>query len=277
MLNEQVERLCGSMFSVNVADTSNAVSDGITKKRKVSVKHSNTTPINMIIEMDLLPKEGSPLRRMNSLESNLMIDELKEQDASDLQNFDWLQSPSANEQPQMDEDILDCIGMDEFDLASTPRPAKTEPAGQSNQSTVTGGSATPAASIPIANPVVSNDSPATSLPVVAAHDIAMFLECLTPELKVRFVDKLAEYTSMQMLQNRNMFPIAAATAEAMPFSPSDEKHDFYLPSGNPAPRIALPLASAALSAFMMSSMQLNPPSGKSTVSVNTGDAISSRG
>jgi len=107
----------------------------------------------------------------------------------------------------------------------------------------------------------------------------MVLDYLSPELKLRFVDKLAEYTSLQMMQNRNVFPVPATAEVSLEFPyESNEKHEFYLPSGSPAPRIALPLASAALSAFMMSNLQYTQSNASSNnMPINTPEPISSRG
>lgn len=76
-----------------------------------------------------------------------------------------------------------------------------------------------------------------------AQDVATVLTVLTPEQQMRFIDKLAESMGMQL---------------AALFAQNNEKaSQLTLPSGS-APDIALPLASAAIGAFVMSSMAMGP-------------------
>lgn len=143
----------------------------------------------------------------------------------------------------------------------------------------------------------------------AVQDISSILESLSPELKVRFVDKLAEVMGKQLSSNiaQQQQQQAVMTVEAYPADLLDQKlameceeqaagaaasaaasqslvrppavtaqeapsaaastpahphmgmisapAGYRLPSGEQAPEIALPLASAALGAFVLSSLQ----------------------
>jgi hypothetical protein len=112
-------------------------------------------------------------------------------------------------------------------------------------------------------------------PVGGVHDLFAILESLSPELKVRFVDKLAEVMGKQLANNMGTTAEAApVTADpvssvyntealrARDISPTQNfaqlttgvSAPYHLPSGVPAPEIALPLASAALGAFVLSSL-----------------------
>jgi hypothetical protein len=106
---------------------------------------------------------------------------------------------------------------------------------------------TPAAA-PVAQ-LLKNElaSPAAAIATnLTTQDIAAVLESLSPELKQRFVDKLAEALGANLAANlqHTQHAIPAETCQPM-----------MLPSGSQAPEIAWPLASAALGAFVMSSLQ----------------------
>lgn len=76
-----------------------------------------------------------------------------------------------------------------------------------------------------------------------ASDLQTVLTSLTPELKLRFVDKLAEVMGQQLAQGA----AAAAGGGAAAGGAVGDKLDL--------PDIAMPLASAALGAFVMASLQ----------------------
>mmetsp|Transcript_1038 Transcript_1038/g.2012 ORF Transcript_1038/g.2012 Transcript_1038/m.2012 type:complete len:460 (+) Transcript_1038:88-1467(+) len=103
-------------------------------------------------------------------------------------------------------------------------------------------------------------------------DISAVLEHLSPELKRRFVDKLAETMGAQLSQNISQQAEAAfSQAQLAPSvqeqaiqqrqvkqerdaSSSSSPSAYHLPSGGKAPEIAIPLASAAIAA-LISNMQ----------------------
>ncbi len=111
-------------------------------------------------------------------------------------------------------------------------------------------------------------------PVGGVQDLFAILESLSPELKVRFVDKLAEVMGKQLASNMGTTTAEAAPVTADPITYSTGASaardvslsqnftqlttgvgaPYHLPSGAPAPEIALPLASAALGAFVLSSL-----------------------
>jgi hypothetical protein len=85
---------------------------------------------------------------------------------------------------------------------------------------------------------------------------------LTPELKLRFVDKLAESMGAQLvasMQQQALVTAVPADGEGAMYKHTLQQQEIegymVLPSGARAPEIALPLASAALGAFVMSSLQ----------------------
>eukprot|EP01034_Spumella_vulgaris_P022818 gene22818-28991_t len=104
------------------------------------------------------------------------------------------------------------------------------------------------------------------------QDLFAILESLSPELKVRFVDKLAEVMGKQLANNMGTSTAETAPVTAAPvYTAEAPRRDvcltqnfahlttgasapYHLPSGVPAPEIALPLASAALGAFVISSL-----------------------
>lgn len=117
----------------------------------------------------------------------------------------------------------------------------------------------------------------TSVPAsdfTAVKDFSNFLDELSPELKERFVDKLAEAMAVQlanglsnnqvqMMPSTNVsvpaaIPVMAEVVDEVPSksSPAATSSQFILPSGEQAPDIAFPLASAALITFLMRSSLL---------------------
>jgi hypothetical protein len=126
---------------------------------------------------------------------------------------------------------------------------------------------TSASAVPQAPPFtptipVNNVVPTASAVAPNPSDFNGIIESLSPELKLRFIDKLAEAMANQLASSVGG-PMAFAQVEAtVPEKESvlNSKAEssyptFMLPSGSQAPDIALPLASAALGAFFMSSLQ----------------------
>eukprot|EP01039_Chlorochromonas_danica_P002245 gene2245-2459_t len=106
----------------------------------------------------------------------------------------------------------------------------------------------PSCAAPLA---AQQDNPAMPAPSqepssLTAQDLTTVLTALTPDLQTRFVDKLAEAMGAQLA--------AALTSQVCNVVSDTKDSGLVLPSGN-APEIALPLASAALGAFVMSSLQ----------------------
>lgn len=128
------------------------------------------------------------------------------------------------------------------------------------------------APLPTANPIpaCATPNPSAASPV---HELSSVLESLPDELKLRFVDKLAEFMASQI--SRSMYgqpgyayevcgvhppshcdsPSYASTYPYAVNSNDDSQH-YILPSGARAPEIALPLASAAITAMLSNITQL---------------------
>lgn len=216
------------------------------KKRKVTIKKNS---------------HDIPLQRMSSTDSAYIVEEFRDQEVpsgSDFAKLNWLQSDNTVDMTEefldgnMFDDLLDCV--------STPKDIKVpvSPSAEPSSSSV---SSMPPQSLPLANPVIPS-----------ANDFSGILESLSPELKLRFIDKLAEAMAAQLAPSMNG-PMAVAHVEQNTDKENMLNHKeatsqqsgsschsnanptFMLPSGSQAPDIALPLASAALGAFFMSSMQ----------------------
>lgn len=111
----------------------------------------------------------------------------------------------------------------------------------------------------------------------AAAEISSVLDSLSPELRLRFVDRLAEVMGAQLTQNisqqvqvqvaqqQQQQQAAPLTPLSHPAPPSSSSYTdaststvdqpsphFMLPSGSRAPEIAIPLASAAIAALLSS-------------------------
>eukprot|EP01038_Epipyxis_sp_PR26KG_P011985 gene11985-16043_t len=115
--------------------------------------------------------------------------------------------------------------------------------------------------LPQANLVVEESCRNGNIP------IQDFLEFLSPELKVRFVDKLAEEMGKQLstiVTNNVPTQAAVEVVSVNAASANSKSNEYHLPSGSKAPEIALPLASAAIGAFVslkaaMIHQQINDP------------------
>lgn len=117
-------------------------------------------------------------------------------------------------------------------------------------------------------PVCATPNPSVASPV---HELSSVLESLPDELKLRFVDKLAEFMASQISRSMHGQPGYAyevcgvhpptcdsSFASTYPYAvnSNDDSQHYILPSGTRAPEIALPLASAAITAMLSNITQL---------------------
>lgn len=93
-------------------------------------------------------------------------------------------------------------------------------------------------------------------------EVSSVIDKLPTELQLRFVDKLAEVVGLQLASAMNSQRVPVVKAELVEDAHPQTKTvmnspypEYVLPSGNKAPEIALPLASAAISAFLMSNFR----------------------
>lgn len=127
------------------------------------------------------------------------------------------------------------------------------------------------APLPTANPIpaCATPNPSAASPV---NELSSVLESLPDELKLRFVDKLAEFMASQI--SRSMYGQPGYAYEVCGVHPpthcdssyastypcnamsNDDSQHYILPSGTRAPEIALPLASAAITAMLSNITQL---------------------
>lgn len=243
-LNDQVERLTGAFNDIHVAPKE--IKSENSKKRKVAA--------------DNFLEESIELRRMSSLGSQLYVDEFRSAGAplptgSDLADFDWKdetensmelvevevgEQPKANSEEQLFEEIVD----DLIDLEKDgPNLEKTD----SND--ISGD--------------IHNHSDDMSQFSNSISEVSSVIDKLPQELQLRFVDKLAEVVGVQLasaMGSQTNAPVVKA--EVVPDSSEQSKlvlrtpyPEYVLPSGSKAPEIALPLASAAISAFLMSNFR----------------------
>lgn len=101
-------------------------------------------------------------------------------------------------------------------------------------------------------------TPGTSA-VTAVRELTNIFGQLTPELKERFIDKLAEVMGTQIATKLTAAPAAPVAAVAAAVESGEgiyrqnslsSQGEYILPSGSKAPEIALPLASAAIGAYL---------------------------
>lgn len=291
-LNDQIDKLTGLVTTMQVKEESKVAAaassevDG-QKRRKLSTKNLAAHRVS------LSPNSGGgalgaiPLQRQASLDSTMMIGEFEAAgeelpSGPDLmfmtENSDFFSMSKNNgddslmmEQSWSDDmDILftEADGADVSLSMDTNKYIKTEPLLPQ---------ASPVhAYSPVAVPVPA--APAVAAIGAAASDISSVLDSLSPELRLRFVDRLAEVMGAQLTQNisqqvqvnvqvaqqqpqaqtsvQPMTAVApsssyAAPAPHMNLIDADPAH-FLLPSGCRAPEIALPLASAAIAALLSS-------------------------
>jgi hypothetical protein len=241
------------------------------KKRKLTVSSASSSSAGVMLG-------AVPLQRMGSTDSTMMIGEYRAAgedlpSGPDLLKFtvgdDFFGDSCAG-----DNNTSTSAGAQDWDgrnedlemLFSAGLMDEDEPA-------VPGDLSLPQASAVMAAPVTATAAPAAAaIGVVnnAATEISNVLDGLSPELRLRFVDRLAEVMGAHLTQNiaqqvqgpqqekamPYMVPTSTytTTAAAAPYTAAPEAGQFLLPSGSRAPEIAIPLASAAIAA-LLSSMQ----------------------
>lgn len=297
-LNDQIDKLTGLVTNMQVKEDLKAAAEGGRntthemdgqKRRKLSVKNLAAHRVS------LSPGSAIPLQRQHSLDSTIMIGEFEAAgeelpSGPDLmlltENSDFFAMNKNQEDEAM---LLEQSWSDDMDILFSENDATDLPHDNKYiKSEIPHASPVPAysrdASVP--TPTVA----AIGAVSAAASDISSVLDSLSPELRLRFVDRLAEVMGAQLTQNisqqvqvnvqvaqqsqlqqqqQSVQPQAqqpylhvaappsssyASPAIAQPNMISADPAHFLLPSGSRAPEIALPLASAAIAA-LLSSMQ----------------------
>lgn len=225
ILNNQVEEL-----TIEVGDLKVTPEEAVDPKRKVRIVIKEEAPSLKN------PETSIPLKRMNSLDSGFLPSDNDEIEnipvGATFGDLTWLAdepSQEENTQTQNDDELL------LFDLMDMDQPVT-----------------------PAVTPKKATQVPVATVSAVPASpdSIQSILEVLSPDLKKVFVEKLAEALGQQIAtsiapsislspQSSKESGFTSAVAEALPTT-------FVLPSGSQAPEIALPLASAALGAFIIS-------------------------
>jgi hypothetical protein len=267
-MHDQIDRLADLVTNMQVATAPSSSSAGdMQKKRKLTVKGASSSSAGVMLG-------AVPLQRMSSTDSTMMIGEYR----------------AAGEDLPSGPDLLrfadgsDFFGEDANDAMNTSGSGAQDWDGQNedldmlftaglmdeDEPAVVGDLSLPQASAVMAAPVTATAAPAAAaIGVVnnAATEISNVLDGLSPELRLRFVDRLAEVMGAHLTQNiaqqvqaqqpektlPYMVPAPAYTPAAS-YAPAPEAGQFLLPSGSRAPEIAIPLASAAIAA-LLSSMQ----------------------
>lgn len=304
-LSAQFERLSTVVSQIQAADPQLLVQqqqqqqqEGQSKKRKLTTPTAQSQPIAQV-QIPVVKVEGGQVPP--SLEAPL----LTRQTSFSSFDFDYFMmldgtgTPSAGlslKQPapqvqakvEMDSDGLD---MDTCDDNWSVMCLSSDLAAPKNATTSRQEVRTPATA---GNSAATNDAG-------SVQDLASILVSLTPELKERFVDKLAEVMGTQ-IANRlaevsqpaasstnatpavpatlpNLSSSATASFPSSSVAPSssaltasvgalsavpmqrqqsvvlNDQGEYVLPSGAKAPEIALPLASAAISAYLISALR----------------------
>lgn len=236
-LNNQVERLTGAFNDMHVAPVE--VKSEKNKKRKVAASNTIANPIE--------------LRRMSSLGSQTYVEELRSSgvmlpNGNEFEDFDWKDESDGmmmmEDEPNqnVDEEFFHEICEDLVDLEE-----KEE---KSNGDFI----------FPEEN--LQNQSDDMSRLSDSFSEVSSVIDKLPTDLQLRFVDKLAEVVGLQLASAMNAQKVPIVKAELVEAVPPPNKvvrnnpyPDYVLPSGNKAPEIALPLASAAISAFLMSNFR----------------------
>lgn len=301
-MHEQIDRLAGLVSNMQVEPSSSSSGGGweATKRRKLSVKGSGVV--------------APLLWRQSSTDSTMMISEYEAAGAELLSGsellgngdgdffFDIKEEKVEKEQEGMENQQDDVDEMNLFseaaDLLMEGDDLPTPVSPLAPHAHVVPQMASHQKQQPVSASVVSSlvaEAPtAAAIEAVsaAASDIGSVLDGLSPELRLRFVDRLAEVMGAQLTQSiaqqvqvqvhvsqqqqqpqvqlyvpytpaagstaavqtqtQTQTSSSASSSSAYPLS-SDPAH-FRLPSGSKAPEIAIPLASAAIAA-LLSSMQ----------------------
>lgn len=309
-LNDQIDKLTGLVTNMQVKEDNKAATAAASnnnkigthemdgqKRRKLSVKNLAAHRVSLSPSAAANSAFSAiPLQRQHSLDSSMMIGEFEAAgeelpSGPDLmmltENSDFFGMNKNQEDEAM---LLEQSWGDDMDILFTENDVADLPQAQDNKYIKT--------EIPHASPVPAFSRGAATAPTptvaaigavsAAASDISSVLDSLSPELRLRFVDRLAEVMGAQLTQNisqqvqvnvqvaqqaqqqqpqvpqqaQQPYLYVAAPASSAHAAPAvaqtniisaDPAH-FLLPSGSRAPEIALPLASAAIAA-LLSSMQ----------------------
>ena len=279
-MHDQIDKLTGMVTTMQLNTTPPTVSfpssGDLQKKRKVTVKS----------EPGLSLTSAIPLRRLPSVDSTVMIGEY-EAAGEDLPSGPELMKANGGHMFDGQEEWTEGVVEEEDDdmamlFTDTAELLMDDVPSLSRSQSM---------NLPQANLVHSTTT--TSAPTAAAigavnsaaTEISSVLESLSPELRLRFVDRLAEVMGAQLTQNiaqqvqvqvhvakqQQKQPAAVVAPSPTYYVPSvvpstnmgpvvqenssePAVAQFCLPSGGKAPEIALPLASAAIAA-LLSSMQ----------------------
>lgn len=296
-LNDQIDKLTGLVTTMQVKEESKVAAataaasneaDG-QKRRKLSTK--NLAAHRVSLSPHSTGGFGSiPLQRQASLDSTMMIGEFEAAgeelpSGPDLmfmaESSDFFSMSSKSNNAVDDSLMMEQSWSDDMDILFTEGDAAdvslTMDSGNNKYIKAELPQASPVlAYSPVAVPVPA--APAVAAIGAAASDISSVLDSLSPELRLRFVDRLAEVMGAQLTQNisqqvqvnvqvaqqpqaqPSVQPVVmaaapsssyAAPAPQMNLIDADPAH-FLLPSGCRAPEIALPLASAAIAALLSS-------------------------
>jgi hypothetical protein len=260
-LNEQVEFLSGAMQKLQVREQ--GVVEESTKKRKVFIKSES-------------------LQRMNSLDSSSAYN-LKDANVSgvvDFSNMVWLADEEA-----MDEVVPanNGDGVEELEcgddmalfgdlMAPTPREKTFFESDACCETEVKRTSLISDSSSLKSNPLPALMVPGATLPSTVPSDMSSIIDGLSPEMKSRFLDKLAESMGAHMAASFNTLSESSKlSSDSKSYTPCVPT--FLLPSGSEAPEIALPLASAALGAFVQSLYTFQQQANTGTVSATKADKV----
>lgn len=313
-LHEQIDKLTGLVNHMQVKEEPASITPtSDQKKRKLTVKNVASLGPRML--------ESVPLQRMSSLDSNMMIGEY-EAAGEDLPSGPDLLSNGTDFfgnmiipgraydsalllDDDMDMDVLftsdsdgDIATQENSATASPTLPAAAPMQNVSKQAYYNHdpmSSLPQASAVPMYAPQYQQHHQIPTAPAVAAigavsaaaSDISSVLDSLSPELRLRFVDRLAEVMGAQLTQNisqqvsvqvqvqnqQQASPVPSAhsyndmsKASQSYTAPSSSSYGanvsntstvsdaahFLLPSGSRAPEIAIPLASAAIAALLSS-------------------------
>lgn len=296
-LSAQFERLSTVVSQIQAADPQLLVQqqqqqEGQSKKRKLTTPTAQVQIPAVKVEGEQMPPSlEAPLLTRQTSFSAFDFDYFMMLDGTGTPSAGLsLKQPAPPVKVELDSDGLDMDTCDDnwsvMCLSSDLAAPKNATARQEVRTPATAGSS-----------AATNDAG-------SVQDLASILVSLTPELKERFVDKLAEVMGTQ-IANRlaevsqpaasstnatpavpatlpNMSSSAAAAAASFPSSsvaPSssavtasvgalsavpmqrqqsvvlNDQGEYVLPSGAKAPEIALPLASAAISAYLISALR----------------------
>lgn len=195
-----------------------------------------------------------------------------------------ISSTTIDKEFLIDDDIFDLFKDDNInDTKCTSKTTSTHRINNECNNTTT----TPVMLLPYANPITesniitstassiphSNSSSTAAIATVAGNDLSSVLDSLPDELKLRFVDKLAEFMATQLSKNLNLntelIEASVIKDNAEQVNKCNKYHlnnhnqhykqdlnNYVLPSGSKAPEIAIPLATAAITAMLSNIHQI---------------------